>query len=177
MPKFKLFAGLGGGFGGPEYYMTEEYPNRDAAMKDAYDLAVEKYESYEGYHGILSWDDVYQDLIDSGFIDTISDREIEEMVDDAYQEAMEGWLTYNAIPVQPGEKETDSGYTDYNPSVLYKEQLTYPCQYCGECGVWWASGEEPGFETLEKTIAYCKDVMKCPIVGTPVSDEIINHPY
>ena len=42
MPKFKIFAGMGGGFGGPEYHMTEEYPNRDAAMKDAFDLAVEK---------------------------------------------------------------------------------------------------------------------------------------
>ena len=54
------------------------------------------------------------------------------------------------------------------------KELTYPCQYCG---VWWASGEEPGLETLEKTIAYCKDIMKCPIVGTPVPDEIINHSY
>ena len=113
MPKFKLFAGMSGGFGGPNYHGTYEYPNRDEAMKDAYDLAVEEYQSYEDYHGILSWDDVYQDLVDSGFIDTISDNEIEEMVDDAYLEAIEGWITYNAFEVKPGEKETDSGYTDY----------------------------------------------------------------
>ena len=113
MPKFKIFAGMGGGFGGPEYHGTYEYPNRDEAMKDAYDLAVEEYQSYEGYHGILSWDEVYQDLIDSGFIDTIDDNEVEEMVNDAYLEEIEGWITYNAIEVKPGEKETDSGYTDY----------------------------------------------------------------
>lgn len=91
MPKFKIFAGLSGGFGGPEYHGTYEYPNRDEAMKDAYDL------------------------VDSGFIDTINDNEIEEMVNDAYQEQVEGWLTYNAIPVKPGEKETDINYTIYTP--------------------------------------------------------------
>ena len=115
MPKFKIFAGLSGGFGGPEYHGTYEYPNRDEAMKDAYDLAFEEYESYGGYHGLMTWDDVYQDLVDSGFIDTISDNEIEEMVNDAYQEQVEGWLTYNAIPVKPGEKETDINYTIYTP--------------------------------------------------------------
>ena len=113
MPKFKIFAGMGGGFGGPEYHMTGEYPNRDAAMKDAFDLAVEEYESYAGLHGILSWDDVYQELVDEGYIDTIDDEETERMVDDAYQEAIESWITYNAIEVKPGEKESDPGYTDY----------------------------------------------------------------
>ena len=113
MPKFKIFAGLGGGFGGPNYHGTYEYPNRDEAMRDAYDLAVEEYQSYEGSHGILSWDDVYQDLYDNGYIDTIDNNEIEDMVDSAYQEEIEGWITYNAFEVKPGEKETDSGYTDY----------------------------------------------------------------
>ena len=41
MPKFKLFAGMGGGFGGPEYYDTCEYRNREEAMQDAYQLAIE----------------------------------------------------------------------------------------------------------------------------------------
>ena len=113
MPKFKIFAGMGGGFGGPEYHMTEDYPSRDAAMKDAFDLAVEEYESYEGLHGILSWDDVYQELIDEDYIDTIDDAEVERMVDDAYQEEIEGWITYNAIEVKPGEEESDPSYTDY----------------------------------------------------------------
>lgn len=115
MPKFKIFAGLSGGFGGPNYHGTYEYPNRDEAMKDAYDLAFEEYESYGGYHGLMTWDDVYQDLMDSGFIDTIDENEITEMVNDAYQEQVEGWLTYNAIPVKPGEKETDINYTIYTP--------------------------------------------------------------
>lgn len=113
MPKFKIFAGMGGGFGGPEYHMTEEYPNRDAAMKDAYDLAVEEYQSYEGYHGILSWDDVRENLIEEGYIDTINDNEIEDMIEEQYLQEIEGWIVYNAIEVKPGEKETDSGYTDY----------------------------------------------------------------
>ena len=79
MPKFKIFAGLSGGFGGPNYHGTYEYPNRNEAMKDAYDLAFEEYESYGGYHGLMTWDDVYQDLMDSGFIDTIDENEIAEI--------------------------------------------------------------------------------------------------
>ena len=49
----------------------------------------------------------------NGYIDTIDNNEIEDMVDSAYQEEIEGWITYNAFEVKPGEKETDSGYTDY----------------------------------------------------------------
>ena len=118
MPKFKLFAGMGGGFGGPEYYDTCEYRNHEEAMQDAYQLAIEKYQSYEGCHGIMSWGDVYEDLKDSGYFDTIDDREIEEMVDEQYQQDIDGWITYNASEVKPGEKETDSGYTDY-PNAWY----------------------------------------------------------
>ena len=76
MPKFKLFAGLGGGFGGPEYYDTCEYRNREEAMQDAYQLAIEQYQSYEGCHGIMSWGDVYEDLKDSGYFDTIDGHQI-----------------------------------------------------------------------------------------------------
>ena len=66
----------------------------------------------------MSWGDVYEDLKDSGYFDTIDDREIEEMVDEQYQQEIDGWITYNAIEVKPGEKETDSGYTDY-PNAWY----------------------------------------------------------
>ena len=55
--KYKIYAGLGGGFGGATYQMTEDYASIDEALKDAYNLSVEEYQSYEGMHGIMSWED------------------------------------------------------------------------------------------------------------------------
>ena len=53
------------------------------------------------------------DLIEEGYIDTIDDNEAEDMIEEQYLQEIEGWIVYNAIEVKPGEKETDSGYTDY----------------------------------------------------------------
>lgn len=48
--KYKIYAGLGGGFGGATYQMTEDYASIDEALEDAYNLSVEEYQSYEGMH-------------------------------------------------------------------------------------------------------------------------------
>ena len=61
--KYKIYAGLSGA----TYQKTEDYSSMDEALEDAYALAVEEYQSYEGCHGIMSWDDCREDLIDSGF--------------------------------------------------------------------------------------------------------------
>lgn len=60
----------------------------DEALEEAYALAVEEYQSYEGCHGIMSWDDCREDLIDSGF----------DYDDDRYQEELESWLSYYVEP-------------------------------------------------------------------------------
>lgn len=78
--KYKIYAGLSGA----NYQKTEDYSSMDEALKDAYALAVEEYQSYEGCHGIMSWDDCREDLIDSGF----------DYDDDRYQEELESWLSY-----------------------------------------------------------------------------------
>lgn len=46
--KYKIYAGLSGGFGGATYQKTEDYSSMDEALEDAYALAVEEYQSYEG---------------------------------------------------------------------------------------------------------------------------------
>lgn len=51
--KYKIYAGLSGGFGGATYQKTEDYSSMDEALEDAYALAVEEYQSYEGCHGIM----------------------------------------------------------------------------------------------------------------------------
>lgn len=90
--KYKIYAGLSGGFGGATYQKTEDYSSMDEALEDAYALAVEEYQSYEGCHSIMSWDDCREDLIDSGF-----DYD-DEAVDNRYQEELESWLSYYVEP-------------------------------------------------------------------------------
>ena len=70
MPKFKIYAGLSGGFGGAQYHGTYEFTDAQEADRYAYELALEEYESYAGCHGLSSWYDVREELIES--------REIQE---------------------------------------------------------------------------------------------------
>lgn len=94
--KYKIYAGLGGGFGGATYQMTEDYATIDEALEDTYNLSVEEYQSYEGMHGVMSWEDRREDLEESGF-----DYD-DESVDSRYQEELESWLSYY---VEPAEDE------------------------------------------------------------------------
>ena len=68
--------------------MTGDYASMDEALEEARALAVEEYQSYEGCHGVMSWDDCREDLIDSGF----------DYDDDHYQEEVESWLSYYVEP-------------------------------------------------------------------------------
>lgn len=47
--------------------MTEDYATIDEALEDTYNLSVEEYQSYEGMHGVMSWEDCREDLEESGF--------------------------------------------------------------------------------------------------------------
>ena len=87
--KYRIYAGLGGR---ATYQMTEDYTSIDEALEDAYNLSVEEYQSYEGCHGIMSWEDCREDLEESGF-----DYD-DEAVDDRYQEELESWLSYYVEP-------------------------------------------------------------------------------
>lgn len=87
--KFEIYAGLGGGFGGANYVETIEANTREEAEEYARQCAIDDYESYEGSHGILSRDDVFEDLIES-----FGEEPLEEDVDLKYMEEVEGWITY-----------------------------------------------------------------------------------
>ena len=100
MERFYLYAGLSGGFGGARYCQSVEAENIDEAYQAAYELAVEEYQSYEGCHGIMNWGDCYEDAVESGFIDekSMTEDEIHEYVDDMYQNEIESWIEYYALP-------------------------------------------------------------------------------
>ena len=87
---FNIYAGLGGSFGGATYRGTGEFKSYADAEQTAYELAVEDYQSYEGYHGILSW----YDIADENELDYNEDS---MDIDDLYQEELENWIEYYAV--------------------------------------------------------------------------------
>lgn len=109
MAWFKIYAGMSGSFGGAQYQGTYEYDDIDEATRDAYRMAEEEYQSYEGYHGIMSPEDVEEDLRESGFIDDdMTDNEIEDMVASHYLEQIESWVSYYVKPATgPNDQDED----------------------------------------------------------------------
>ena len=88
--KYNIYAGLSGQFGGPVYIGTGDFSNYDSAIDYAYQMAIEEYESYEGYHGIMSWYDIARE-------ENLDVNEDIEEIDSIYNEEREQWLEYDAI--------------------------------------------------------------------------------
>jgi hypothetical protein len=98
MAKFKIYAGLSGGFGGARYCGIYECDSADEAETYASEQAIEEYESYGGYHGLYTWDSMRQEIADDeydGDIDAVDPDD----VDMRMMEQVEGWLTYRIVPV------------------------------------------------------------------------------
>lgn len=106
---YDIYAGLGGGFGGAHFHVTEDFDNEDDAYKYAFDLAWDEYESYAGYHGILSWDECYEEakeaMADVGA--NWTEAELEDYANDMYQEEVESWIDYYAKPHVDGVDPED----------------------------------------------------------------------
>lgn len=104
MPRFKIYAGLSGGFGGANYRFTNEYETEVEACLDAYDEAVEEYVSYEGCYGLLDWAECKEALLEGKEEgEEITDAD----VDDYYQEEIEGWIEYYAIMISDDDIEEE----------------------------------------------------------------------
>lgn len=97
MAQFKVYAGLGGGFGGAKYIETVEAANEEEAADIAYECAVEEYESYEGLHGLVSYGDVVDNPEEYGLDE---DCQNEEYLWEAYEEERSTWLDYYVKEVQ-----------------------------------------------------------------------------
>lgn len=98
MPKFKIYAGLGGGFGGAQFHGVYEFADEREADQAARELCVEEYESYGGYHGLYTWDSMRQEIADNEYDGDIEQVDPED-VDIALTEEMEGWFAYKVIQV------------------------------------------------------------------------------
>lgn len=91
MAQFKVYAGLGGGFGGAKYIETVEAATIEEAGQIAYEYAVEEYGDYEGLYGLTSYGDIVTSPADFGLDE---DCEDEELLWEAYEEERSTWLDY-----------------------------------------------------------------------------------
>lgn len=123
MPKFKIYAGLSGGFGGAHFCEVYECGSQAEAEIYAREVAIEEYESYGGYHGLYTWDSMRQEIADDEYDGDIEQVDPED-VDMRMMEEVEGWLTYKVILVQDNFpldwSEDDDNYND-NDSDCYCE--------------------------------------------------------
>lgn len=111
MPFYKIYAGLGGGFGGAFYCYTGEYKDTKEAEKDAYDEACEIFEGQlgsgmDGYEEFRIEAESYLD--DSDFLDEDGEfdgdaweQAIEAQANQIENDAKESWIDYHVV-------ETDS---------------------------------------------------------------------
>ena len=106
MPWFKIYAGLGGGFNSICYVDTVECDNEHEAWDLAYQAAREEYESYEGLHGLLDYDDCFTEALES-YLDENSlpscdpsdltedqREEVEDIAENIYEDEIESWCGY-----------------------------------------------------------------------------------
>lgn len=84
-----IFAGLGGGFGGASFQEVVT-GTKEEANRDAYQKAIEIYDSYEGTGGLRTTDEIMEE-----------DGLEEEDAQYAYEEERESWLDYWVEPYDP----------------------------------------------------------------------------
>ena len=114
---YKIYAGLGGGFGGASYVSTELFPDRRAAEQYAYEVAVEEYDSYGGMHGLYDWDQCREECIEEGYVtEDMSEGDANAIIDEYYRDCMEQWLDYYVKPAtaldDDDEEEDESEWED-----------------------------------------------------------------
>jgi hypothetical protein len=80
--RWKIYAGLGGGFGGANYIKTITGTKQEAEA-EAYQEAINSYESYEGSGGLRTISDIMEE-------DGVDEEEAEEI----YNDERESWLDY-----------------------------------------------------------------------------------
>lgn len=104
---YHIYAGMSGGFGGADYCGYYDVEDQAEAESYAREIAIEEYQSYEGYHGILSEHECAQELYGEGadgevpewvWNSAVARDEIHEM----YIGEIESWIEYYVVE---GEEE------------------------------------------------------------------------
>lgn len=108
--KYNIYCGLTS----MDYVGTTDCENLDAALDYAYEMAVEEYESYAGYHGIPSWEELEQEILDEFDAEIeageYDESDIESYTQDRWNEEIQNWIQYTAIPFDEDKKISDSDF-------------------------------------------------------------------
>lgn len=96
--KYAIFAGLSGGFGGATFQYADDFDSKDEALVTARNMAIGEYESYEGCHGLMNWEDVRDDLRES-----FGEEPGEDDVRERYIEEIESWIDYRVEEYEEGK--------------------------------------------------------------------------
>ena len=100
---YKIYAGLGGGFGGATYIETAVFSSLEEAKNAAYEYALQEYESMEGMYGLRSYEQILEELIYEYGEDDISS--LKDEAEQILQDEMESWLDYHVELVAVGHKD------------------------------------------------------------------------
>lgn len=109
LKNYKIYAGLGGSFGGADYLYTEKNVTLVEALDIAYGEALEKYENFAGMHGLPSYTMIEKEIKEEN--PDISEDDLEECAVDTYQETVERWICYY---VEEDEEDEEEDYMAYN---------------------------------------------------------------
>lgn len=84
--EYNIYAGLGGGFGGARYQYTGLFNSEEEALEEAYAVACEEYESYEGTGGLMTYEDALEEAEGN-----------ESTADEILEQEKDEWISYKAV--------------------------------------------------------------------------------
>lgn len=90
------------------------------AEKMAYNEAIEDYQSYEGLHGVLSWEEIAEDMF--GTSKDLRAEDIKE-VDAAYSEEVENTINYSAFEITKAQYLAQDLYPDVEDEEDFEEEV------------------------------------------------------
>lgn len=107
--KYKVYAGLSGGFGGAYYSHTTDDTTEKQAEQDAWETACEIFDSQMG-SGIESMNDLRENAESEIYRDEFENDEqyelaIQDYVEQSYEDLRESWIDYHVIEEGSDEEE------------------------------------------------------------------------
>lgn len=111
LKEYNIYSGLGGGFDGVSYQYTTLCESAEDAEKEAYESAVEEYQSYEGFNSIPTWSDSLDAAMEEN--PGVPEDELHEIADEIYNSIMEEWIKYYCILTEDDDIEEDDLIRDY----------------------------------------------------------------
>lgn len=108
MPKYRIFAGLGGGFGGATEFGIYDCATLEEAERIGYEEACEQFNSQEGC-GMDGWDEFMDEAIqyvsqeDYEGDDSSYESALEQYAQQIENDARESWIDYRAVLVGSDE--------------------------------------------------------------------------